>query len=53
MSDIALVGIHRTVPRMDHEAIRKGTEIPSLVACCPTAAIRPDPDVYKRQRVSR
>ena len=43
VSDIALVGIHRTVPRMDHEAIRKGTEIPSLVACCPTAAIRPDP----------
>ena len=43
VSDIALVGIHRTVPRMDHEAIRKGTEIPSLVACCPPAAIRPDP----------
>lgn len=42
-SDISIVGIHRTVPRMDHEAIRKNTEIPSLVACCPTAAIRPDP----------
>ncbi|OUO92030.1 dissimilatory-type sulfite reductase subunit beta [Gordonibacter sp. An230] len=43
VSDIALVGVHRTVPRIDHEAVRKSTEIPSLVACCPTAAIRPDP----------
>lgn len=42
-SDIAIVGVHRTVPRMDHDAIRKSTEIPSLVACCPTGAIRPDP----------
>jgi sulfite reductase beta subunit len=42
-SDIAIVGVHRTVPRLDHDLIRKGSEIPSLVACCPTAAIRPDP----------
>lgn len=42
-SDIAIVGIHRTAPRIDHETIRKTTEIPSLVACCPTGAIRPDP----------
>ncbi|MCL1879442.1 MAG: dissimilatory-type sulfite reductase subunit beta [Actinomycetia bacterium] len=42
-SDIAIVGVHRTPPQINHELIRKGTEIPSLVACCPTAAIRPDP----------
>ncbi len=42
-SDIAVVAIHRTVPRIDHETVRKSTEIPSLVACCPTGAIRPDP----------
>ena len=42
-SDIAIVGVHRTPPRIDHEMIRKGTEIPSLVASCPTGAIRPDP----------
>ncbi len=42
-SDIAVVGIHRTVPRIDHDMVRKSTEIPSLVACCPTGAIRPDP----------
>lgn len=42
-SDIAIVGVHRTVPRIDHEAVRKSSEIPSLVACCPTGAIRPDP----------
>jgi sulfite reductase beta subunit len=42
-SDIAIVGVHRTPPRIDHDMIRKGTEIPSLVASCPTGAIRPDP----------
>ncbi|NLF46292.1 MAG: dissimilatory-type sulfite reductase subunit beta [Syntrophomonadaceae bacterium] len=42
-SDIAILGVHRTVPVIDHEIIRKGTEIPTLVASCPTGAIRPDP----------
>lgn len=42
-SDLAIVGIHRTPPRIDDEKIRKGTEIPSLVASCPTGAIRPNP----------
>ncbi|AFL98738.1 dissimilatory sulfite reductase beta subunit [Desulfitobacterium dehalogenans ATCC 51507] len=42
-SDIAIVGVHRTPPRIDHDKIRKGTEIPSLVASCPTGAIRPNP----------
>lgn len=42
-SDIAIVGVHRTPPRVNHDIIRKGTEIPSLVASCPTGAIRPNP----------
>jgi sulfite reductase beta subunit len=42
-SDIAILGVHRTVPVINHDIIRKGTEIPSLVASCPTGAIRPDP----------
>jgi len=42
-SDIAIVGVHRTPPRIDHEKVQKGTEIPSLVASCPTGAIRPNP----------
>ncbi len=42
-SDIAILGVHRTPPRIDHDKIRKGTEIPTLVAACPTAAIRPNP----------
>lgn len=42
-SDIGIVGVHRTVPRINDEKIQKGTEIPSLIASCPTAAIRPNP----------
>ncbi len=42
-SDISIVAIHRTPPRIDHETVRKSSEIPPLVACCPTAAIRPNP----------
>lgn len=42
-SDLAIVGVHRTVPRINDEKIQKSTEIPSLVASCPTGAIRPNP----------
>lgn len=42
-SDIAILGVHRTVPTIKHEILQKGAEIPSLVASCPTGAIRPDP----------
>ncbi|MDR1321745.1 MAG: dissimilatory-type sulfite reductase subunit beta [Gracilibacteraceae bacterium] len=42
-SDIAILGIHRTPPRIDHERVAKTGEIPSIIASCPTAAIRPDP----------
>lgn len=42
-SDIAMVGIHRKPPRIDHEIVSKQCEIPTLIASCPTAAIRPNP----------
>ncbi len=42
-SDIAYVGIHRKIPRIEHENIKNMCEVPSTVACCPTNAISPDP----------
>jgi sulfite reductase beta subunit len=42
-SDIAIVGIHRTLPRVNHEMVSKSCEIPTTVASCPTGAIRPNP----------
>ena len=40
-SDIAILGVHRRPPRIDNNTINKQCEIPSVVASCPTAAIRP------------
>jgi sulfite reductase beta subunit len=40
-SDIAILGIHRRPPRVDHENLKKVCEIPNTVASCPTAAINP------------
>ena len=40
-SDIAILGIHRRPPKVNHSNIKKVCEIPSVVASCPTAAIRP------------
>jgi len=40
-SDIAILGIHRRPPKIKHDRLRKECEIPSVVASCPTAAIRP------------
>ncbi|NIP41364.1 MAG: dissimilatory-type sulfite reductase subunit beta [candidate division Zixibacteria bacterium] len=40
-SDIAILGIHRRPPRVFDDLIPKQCEIPSVVASCPTAAIRP------------
>ncbi len=40
-SDIAILGIHRRPPKVDNDVINKVCEIPSVVASCPTAAIRP------------
>jgi len=40
-SDIAILGIHRRPPKIDHEALHRQCEIPNVVASCPTAAIKP------------
>ncbi len=42
-SDIAILGIHRTLPQINHEMVRKQCEIPTLIASCPTGAIKPNP----------
>lgn len=41
-SDIAILGIHRTVPIPDNARVSNVCEIPSTVASCPTGAIRGD-----------
>lgn len=40
-SDIAVVGIHRKPPLIDHEHLDNLCEIPLAVAACPTGAVRP------------
>ena len=40
-SDIAILGIHRLPPKIDHKILNKICEIPNVSASCPTAAIRP------------
>jgi len=40
-SDIAILGVHRRPPKIQHDQINKLCEIPNVVASCPTAAIRP------------
>ncbi len=40
-SDIAILGVHRRVPTIDHDAIKAQCEVPSTVASCPTGAVRP------------
>ncbi|MFG1690854.1 dissimilatory-type sulfite reductase subunit beta [Gemmatimonadota bacterium] len=40
-SDIAILGIHRRPPIIDHGSMSKVCEIPNVIASCPTAAIRP------------
>ncbi len=42
-SDIAILGIHRKPPTIDHDVVRAKCEIPNVIAACPTGAIRPDP----------
>ena len=46
-SDIGIVGIHTTLPRVDDEKVAIQCEIPTTLACCPTGAIRrhPDPNI--------
>jgi sulfite reductase beta subunit len=40
-SDIAILGVHRKAPRINHKDLPKMCEIPTLVASCPTGAVRP------------
>jgi dissimilatory sulfite reductase beta subunit len=40
-SDIAILGIHRRPPKIMRDALTKMCEIPTLIASCPTGAIRP------------
>jgi len=42
-SDIAILGVHRTPPRIDHSKLAKTCEIPTVIGSCPTGAIKPDP----------
>ncbi|MEW6044985.1 MAG: dissimilatory-type sulfite reductase subunit beta [Bacillota bacterium] len=42
-SDIAIVGVHRKPPKIDHDLFPKVSEIPTVVASCPTGAIKPVP----------
>jgi len=43
-SDLAIVGIHRKLPRIDDEHVSAWCEIPTTLACCPTGAIRREPE---------
>jgi sulfite reductase beta subunit len=40
-SDIAILGIHRKPPKVNHALLPKVCEVPTLIASCPTGAIRP------------
>jgi sulfite reductase beta subunit len=40
-SDIAILGVHRKAPIIKRDDLRKMCEIPTLIASCPTGAIRP------------
>ena len=40
-SDIAILGIHRRPPQIRHDILPKVCEVPTLIASCPTGAIRP------------
>ncbi len=40
-SDIAILGVHRHAPVINHKTIGAQCEVPSTVAACPTGAVRP------------
>jgi dissimilatory sulfite reductase beta subunit len=40
-SDIAILGVHRKPPKINHQTLPKTCEVPTLIASCPTGAIRP------------
>ena len=40
-SDISILGVHRKPPVIEHSHLDKMCEIPTTIAACPTAAIKP------------
>ncbi len=40
-SDIAILGVHRRPPSIEHSQVKTQCEVPSTVASCPTGAVRP------------
>ena len=40
-SDISILGVHRKPPLIEHDRLINVCEIPTTIASCPTAAIRP------------
>ena len=40
-SDIAILGVHRKPPFIEHERVSSVCEVPLAIAACPTAAIKP------------
>ncbi len=40
-SDIAILGLHKSPPKVNHDLLNNICEIPTVVSACPTAAIRP------------
>ena len=52
-SDIAILGVHRKPPVIEHTHLDKMCEIPTTIASCPTAAIKPAKvDDYKSVAVN-
>ena len=40
-SDIAILGVHRLPPKIQHDILPRVCEVPTLISSCPTGAIRP------------
>lgn len=52
-SDISILGVHRKPPVIEHTHLSKMCEIPTAIAACPTAAIKPTKvDEYKSVKVN-
>jgi sulfite reductase beta subunit len=43
-SDLAIVGVHTKIPKVNNEKLAAVCEIPTVMASCPTGAIRRHPD---------
>jgi epoxyqueuosine reductase len=41
-SDLAIVGVHTKIPKVNHEKVMAVCEIPTVMAACPTGAISSD-----------